>query len=286
MRPPCSEDIAAICGAAVAGAAQIHGGDINEAWRVTLADGRTVFAKTNAAPPPGMYAAEAQGLAWLAAPGVIRIPTVIGVREHVLVLEWIESSDREPSAAARLGRDLAALHASGAPSFGLDGPSFIAILPQDNTPCATWQELWFERRLRPLIERAIAAGRGPSRWRHALDALARVAGDLVPDEPPARLHGDLWNGNVLYTGDHAALIDPAVYGGPREIDLAMLALFGGLDERTVDAYDERFPLAGEWQERREFWQLYPLLVHVVLFGGSYAASVDRVFVTYAGSSLR
>ncbi len=279
MRPPHGDDIAAIAGAAVVGADRIHGGDINDAWRVALADGRTVFAKTNAAPPPGMFAAEVHGLGWLAAPGVIRVPAVLGHRDHVLVLEWMapggRGEDRE-----RLGRELAALHASGAPCFGLDAPSYIATLPQDNTPCATWDELWFDRRLRPLIERAIAAGRGPARWRHALDELAGAAGDLVPDEPPARLHGDLWNGNVMFSGGAPVLVDPAVYGGPREIDLAMLALFGGLDPRTVDAYDERFPLASGWEERRDFWQLYPLLVHVLLFGGSYAASVERIFARY------
>lgn len=277
MRPPFAADLAAICGAAVTGAEPIHGGDINQAWRVALADGRTVFAKTNASPPPGMFAAEVHGLSWLAAAGAIRVPRVIGHREHALVLEWLPP---DGDAAEALGRELAALHASGAPCFGLDAPSFIATLPQDNTPCATWEELWFERRLRPLIERAIAAGRGPARWRHALDALAAAGPSLVPAEPPARLHGDLWNGNVLVSGGRPALIDPAVYGGPREIDLAMLALFGGLDDDTAAAYHEVFPLAPGWEERRAFWQLYPLLVHVVLFGGSYAASVERAFGAY------
>jgi fructosamine-3-kinase len=270
--------VAAITGAGVTGAEQIFGGDINLAWRVALDDGRTVFAKTNATPPPGMFAAERHGLGWLAAAGAIRVPQVIGHREHALVLEWMEPSGGR--AAGALGRDLAALHASGAPCFGLAAPSFVATLPQDNTPCATWQELWFERRLRPLIERAIAAGRGPARWRHALDELAAATASIVPDEPPARLHGDLWSGNVLVSGGVPVLVDPAVYGGPREIDLAMLALFGGLDDHTASAYDEAFPLAPGWEERRGFWQLYPLLVHVVLFGGSYAASVERVFVTY------
>lgn len=273
-------DVAAICGSAPTAAERVHGGDINVAWRVTLADGRVVFAKHNAAPPAGMFAAEAAGLAWLAAPAAIRVPAVIGDRPHTLVLEWLPPDRGARDLAAALGRGLAALHASGAPCFGHDGPSFVGPLPQDNTPCATWGELWFDRRLRPMAERAIAQGRGPARWRATIDDLAARAADLAPDEPPARLHGDLWSGNVLATAGVPAIVDPAVYGGPREIDLAMLALFGGLDDDTVDAYDEHSPLSPGWRERVPLWQLYPLLVHTVLFGGSYAAAVERAFVTY------
>jgi fructosamine-3-kinase len=270
--------VAAITGASVARATRVHGGDINQAWRAELSDGRTVFVKTNAAPPAGMFAAEAHGLRWLAEPGVVRIPDVIGHDEHALVLEWLEPGAPGRDTAAELGRSLAALHRAGAPGFGLDAPSFIATLPQDNTPAATWDELWIERRLRPMVERAVAMGRGPARWRVALDQLRARAGDLAPAEPPARLHGDLWSGNVLVSGGRPVLVDPAVYGGPREVDLAMLALFGGLDDRTVAAYDEAYPLEPLWDERVPLWQLYPLLVHVVLFGGSYVTSVERAFV--------
>ncbi len=268
----------AITGATPRRLERVHGGDINEAWRADLDDGRTVFVKTNAAPPPGLFAAEALGLAWLGEVHALRVPAVIGHLEHALVLEWLPPDRATADTAAELGRGLAALHRSGAPCFGLDGPSFVATIAQDNTPAASWSELWFERRLRPLVERAITAGRGPARWRTAVDQLAGRATALAPDEPPARLHGDLWSGNVMVSGGAPCLVDPAVYGGPREVDLAMLALFGGLDERTVAAYDEAFPLEPRWDERVPLWQLYPLLVHVVLFGGSYAASVERAFV--------
>lgn len=268
----------AITGARASRVSRVHGGDINAAWHAELADGRTVFVKTNASPPAGMFAAEAHGLRWLAAPGVVRVPEVIGHDEHALVLEWLEPGPQGRDTAAELGRNLAALHRAGAPCFGLDAPSFIATLPQDNTPAETWGELWFERRLRPMVERAIALGRGPARWRTAVDQLAARAVELAPDEPPARLHGDLWSGNVLVSGGAPVLVDPAVYGGPREVDLAMLALFGGLDDRTVAAYDEAYPLEPLWDERVPLWQLYPLLVHVVLFGGSYVTSVERAFV--------
>ncbi|HUQ05791.1 MAG TPA: fructosamine kinase family protein [Kofleriaceae bacterium] len=273
-----NESVAAITGASVIRATRVHGGDINQAWRVELSDKRTVFVKTNASPPAGMFAAEAHGLRWLAEPGVVRVPAVIGHDEGALVLEWLEPSAQGRDTAAELGRNLAALHRAGAPAFGLDAPSFIATLPQDNVPAATWDELWIERRLRPMVERAIAQGRGPARWRHALDQLRARASELAPDEAPARLHGDLWSGNVLVSGGVPVLVDPAVYGGPREVDLAMLALFGGLDDRTVAAYDEAYPLEPMWDERVPLWQLYPLLVHVVLFGGSYVTSVEHAFV--------
>ncbi|HVK71906.1 MAG TPA: fructosamine kinase family protein [Kofleriaceae bacterium] len=275
-----ADAVAAAAGAPPRRLTRVHGGDINEAYRAELADGRTVFVKHHAAPPAGMFAAEAWGLGWLVAAGAIRVPAVIGHGDHVLVLEWLAPAARDAGFAAALGRGLAGLHRAGAPSFGLDHPSFIATIAQDNTACATWTELWIERRLRPLVERAIAAGRGPARWRQTLDDLAVGAGGLAPDEPPARLHGDLWSGNVHATAGGPALVDPAVYGGPREVDLAMLDLFGGLDPATLDAYDEVWPLAPGLGERLPLWQLYPLLVHVVLFGGSYAAAVDAAFGRY------
>lgn len=278
VAPALDASIIAITGARATRVARVHGGDINVAWRAELDDGRTAFVKTNASPPAGMFAAEARGLRWLAAPDVVRVPAVIGHDEHALVLEWLEPGPQGRDTAVELGRNLAALHRAGAPCFGLDAPSFIATLPQDNTPAATWDELWIERRLRPMVERAIALGRGPARWRTAIDQLATRAAELAPDEPPARLHGDLWSGNVLVSGGAPVLVDPAVYGGPREVDLAMLALFGGLDDRTVGAYDEAYPLEPMWDERVPLWQLYPLLVHVVLFGGSYVTSVERAFV--------
>jgi fructosamine-3-kinase len=272
--------LVAITGARATRVARVHGGDINVAWRAELADGRTVFVKTNASPPAGMFVAEAHGLRWLAAPGVVRVPQVIGHDEHALVLEWLEPGAQGRDTAAELGRNLAALHRAGAPCFGLDAPSFIATIPQDNTPAATWDELWIERRLRPMVERAIALGRGPARWRTAVDQLAKRATELAPDEPPARLHGDLWSGNVLVSGGAPVLVDPAVYGGPREVDLAMLALFGGLSPRVIAAYEARAPLAPEWKGRVRLWQVYPLLVHAVLFRGSYVDAAEAAMRAY------
>jgi fructosamine-3-kinase len=267
--------VGAALGTTATDATPVSGGDINRAMRLALADGRTVFVKHHPDAPTGMFAAEARGLAWLAAPDAIRIPRVLAAGDHWLALEWLDAGARARDFAAALGRGLAALHASGAPTFGLDHDNFIAILPQDNTPAATMAELWIERRLRPLVDRAAARGRAHAAWSARLDRLRARWSDIAgPDEPPARLHGDLWSGNVHAADGAPALIDPAVYGGHREIDLAMLALFGGLAPATVAAYHETFPLADGWRDRVPLWQLYPLLVHTVLFGGGYGAQVD------------
>jgi fructosamine-3-kinase len=219
-----------------------------------------------------MFAAEADGLAWLAAARALRVPAVLAAGETWLALEWLEPGPRPRGFDEALGRGLAAMHRAGAPSHGHTRDNFIATIPQDNTPTASWPAFWIERRLMPMIERAITERDAPARWRDQVRALA----PRVPDEPPARLHGDLWSGNVHATRGAPALVDPAAYGGHREVDLAMLALFGGLSDAVARAYDEVHPLAAGWRERLTLWQLYPLLVHTVLFGGGYGAQVDAV----------
>ncbi len=252
-----------IDGASVVAREPVSGGDINEAFRATLDDGRVVFLKQHANPPPGMFAAEAHGLDWLRQ-GSLRIPRVLAARDSFLALEWLELRGRPDSRA--LGAGLARLHALGAPGFGLDRDNFLATLPQDNTAEADWPAFYVERRLRPLCRRA---GLGLDR---ELDRL-RASEVWGPAEPPARLHGDLWWGNVAATASEPVILDPAVYGGHREIDLAMLALFGGLPDALIGAYDEVFPLAEGWRARIALHQLYPLAAHACLFGGGYGSQV-------------
>jgi fructosamine-3-kinase len=193
-----------------------------------------------------------------------------------LVLERIASAARGRDFDEQLGRRLAHLHRAGAPAFGFDEPNFIADLPQDNSPCDTWPQFYVARRLEPQLRAAIDAGRAPARWaRDFAPLFARMAELTGPPEPPARLHGDLWGGNVLADEQGApCLIDPAVYGGHREVDLAMLRLFGGAGARCFAAYDETWPLAPGHGDRVRLYQLYPLLVHVNLFGGSYVDAVE------------
>ena len=258
----------------------VAGGDLNDAYRVELEDGTTAFLKTGGA---GDYAAEAAGLRWLAEAEAVRVPGVLACDAEGLLLEWVEPGRLSPEGEEELGRGLAALHRSGAPRFGWVpwdagelqlGPLRLPAAPHDD-----WGEFYAGSRLAPLIGRAGLSECG----RRAVERVCERMGELAgPPEPPARLHGDLWRGNVHAGADGRPwLVDPAAYGGHREVDLAMLALFGSVPERTRAAYAEVAPLADGHAERVDLWQLFPLLVHAVLFGGAYAASVERVARRYA-----
>jgi len=262
------------------GAKPLGGGDINDAYQVTLADGTQLFVKTQSNPQPGMFEAEARGLRWLAEADAIRTPRVIAVsdaRPAYLALELITPAKRRAGFDETLGRSLAALHAYGAPSFGLDHDNFIGRLPQSNAVSDDWASFYWSARLEPQLKLAADRGLIDFATRSAFDALQRVLPDRVgAAEAPSRLHGDLWGGN-LHVDDEGqpAIIDPAVYGGHREIDLAMMRLFGGFGERVFASYAEARALTPGAAERIALYQLYPLLVHVNLFGGTYVGSVKR-----------
>jgi fructosamine-3-kinase len=270
-------------GSEVATTRDLAGGDINRACEVGLADGRRLFVKTNDRSPRGMFTAEARGLAWLGEARALRIPQVVAVAapedpQQFVVLELVATGAPPGDFDETLGRGLAALHRRGAPgsTFGLDHDNFIGSLPQSNAPTGSWPEFYRARRLEAQLRRAADEGRASSRMRQGFERLFRVLEELCgPAEPPARLHGDLWGGNLLCDERGApCLIDPAVYGGHREMDLAMMRLFGGFGARVFDAYDEAWPLADGHRERVALYQLYPLMVHVNLFGGSYIGSVE------------
>jgi fructosamine-3-kinase len=256
------------------------------AARVTLADGRTVVVKDGDGPA---IAAEAAGLRWLGAAGGVPVPAVLDVDGGRLVTELVASGAPGPRAAEELGRGLARTHAAGAPAFGAappDGPADarIGAAPMRNAPAPSWPEWYAADRLLPYLRTARDAG---SLTRDAAWKIESVANRLTnlagPAEPPARLHGDLWSGNVLWSPAGAVLIDPAAQGGHRETDLAMLALFGCPHLHTVlAAYDEAAPLATGWRDRVPLHQLFPLLVHVVLFGEGYAGQA----VSAARAALR
>jgi fructosamine-3-kinase len=279
--------VAASARAAVVSARPVAGGDVNRAAQVTLADGRCLFVKHRPGAPGAMYRAEADGLAWLRAANALRLPRVVAVGEGepaFLALEWVERGPPGPGYDERLGRGLAALHRAGAPGFGLAHDNWIGPLPQPNGPCPTWPEFYATRRLQPMARAAAERGLLPARVRAGVERLAGRLQDLCgPPEPPARLHGDLWGGNAMSdAAGEPVLVDPAAYGGHREMDLAMMRLFGGFSERVFAAYAEEFPLAPGHEDRVGLYQLYPLLVHVALFGGAYAGSVERVLERYAG----
>ncbi|MFF4754328.1 fructosamine kinase family protein [Streptomyces sp. NPDC002514] len=243
---------------------------------VTLDGGPVVVVKRGHA--PGATAAEAAGLRWLAAAGTVRVPAVRGQDARWLVVDRVPTGRPDADAAVRFGRELAGLHAAGAPAFGSappDGPrdAYIGPAPMRNVPGAGWPAWYAEHRMLPYLRHAVDDGtigrEEAGLLERVCERLPRLAG---PAEPPARLHGDLWAGNVLWgTDGRVRLIDPAAHGGHRETDLAMLRLFGcpHLD-RVLDGYQETRPLAQGWRDRVGLHQLFPLLVHAVLFGRGYA----------------
>lgn len=270
--------IAAAVGEAIVSARPVSGGDINDAWIVETASG-SIFVKSRRGAPPSTFVAEARGLRWLAAADALQTPRVIATHESppLLVLAVVHGGHPQRGFDRALGRGLAQLHLAHPSAFGLDHDNFIGPLPQDNTTTETWPDFYWRRRLLPLVERGHTSGRIPTAVRHDFDRLATcLPSRCGPIEPPARLHGDLWSGNLM-VGEHGqpVLIDPAVYGGHREIDLAMMKLFGGFSAEVFDSYDEVYPLDKHWRERIPLYQLYPLLVHVNLLGGGYIDGVRR-----------
>jgi fructosamine-3-kinase len=257
----------------------MSGGDVAQAFRVTLADGETVFAKTRSGGPPDFFSTEAAGLTWLREAEAVPVPRVLDASDDppALILEWIETGPPHAEGEASFGRALAALHASGAPSFGRADRRSTGSRGLPNDPCETWVEFYATQRLLPLARLASDARALPP---SAIRELEKVADRLDalggPPEPPARLHGDLWAGNRLVgAGGVSWLIDPASHGGQREFDLAMMRLFGGFGAACFAAYAELSPLADGWQERVLLHQLAPLVVHAIKFGGGYVGATQR-----------
>ena len=233
---------------------------------------------------------EAAGLRWLAEAGHVRVPQVyeVGDDPPSIALQPISRGTLSAAAADTLGRGLAAMHALGAERFGSLPPGApdrtlrIGLAELELSETGSWPEFYAGQVLLPLAARARDAGNLSAGDARSVAAVReRIEEFAGPPEPPARLHGDLWSGNVLADakGD-AWLIDPAAHGGHREIDLAMLRLFGAPSERIFAAYEETAPLAEGHRERVDLWQLSPLLVHALLFGGSYGSSAGEAARRY------
>ena len=264
--------------------AAVSGGDICRAWRVDRGgdSDRTLFVKHLDEAPDGFFVAEAEGLAFLSEPGSVAVPRVEAVGDQAghrfLALEWIESGTSRPGTDEHLGRGLAELHTAGADRFGsVHDPAYLGSVPVEAGTADTWATWWAEQRLRPLAQLAHSSGRLDVAAVARVEAVCeRVESLAGPSEPPARVHGDLWAGNLLIDSDGRPwLIDPSAHGGHRETDLAMMRLFGGFSERCFAAYDEVAPLAAGWEQRVPLHQLVPVLVHVILFGGAYLSSLDH-----------
>lgn len=254
----------------------LGGGDVADAFRVDLADGRTVFAKTRAGAQADFFDTEARGLRWLLDAEALRVPEVLHVcgNPPLLVLEWIDESGQRPHSDASFGRALAALHASGAACFGREDrrPTGSRGLP--NEPSETWAEFYATNRLLPLAKIATDDRALPAETISMIEAIAgRLDQVAAAEEAPARLHGDLWAGNRIVDAEGTNwLIDPACHGGHREFDLAMMRLFGGWADDAFAAYHEVTPLADGWRDRVALHQMAPLAVHAIKFGGGYVSA--------------
>jgi fructosamine-3-kinase len=276
-------------GAVVVASDVVRGGDVAQAFRMGLDDGRTVFAKMHPDPPRGFFTTEAAGLRWLGEPGVVAVPDVLAVSDGdgdappYLVLEWIELGQPDEETDADLGRALAALHAAAPSAFGREDRRSTGSRGLPNEPCGTWAEFYATQRLAPLARLARESRALPDRAVGGLERLdaSRLAEVGGPPEPPARLHGDLWAGNrVVDVRGRSWLIDPAAHGGHHEFDLAMMRLFGGFGRECFAAYAETRPLADGWEARVPLHQIAPLVVHAIKFGGGYVEAATRAIAQY------
>lgn len=274
----------------------IAGGCVNHGARVEASDERSYFLKWSDSAPPDLFDAEADGLDALRATGLVRVPAPIAHGGSVegpawLLMEYVARGSADPHFGIRLGHALARMHAStaGGDRYGWHRDNWIGSLAQPNPSTRSWTKLWSEARLTPQLRLARERGYLKGTGARSVEALIDLLPDALDDvhDAPHLLHGDLWSGNV-YPGTDGlpVLIDPAVYLGHGEVDLAMSELFGGFDARFYAAYEEAVGLGPAYQAfRRDVYQLYYLLVHVNLFGGGYEASATRA-ARRAVSALR
>ena len=254
------------------------GGSINSCFRVTTGNGIYFLKENDAEKFPGMFEAEARGLALLRSTDTFRIPEVIALENengnNLLFLEWLERKNTGDWHDA--GKMLAKLHKNTAEFFGLGHSNYIGSLPQDNALKKTWPDFFTSERILPQLKMAYENQKiGAALLKQGENFCSEIH-NIFPEEKPALLHGDLWSGNFFFSAKGPAVFDPAVYYGHREMDLAMTKLFGGFEEKFYAGYENEFPPEKSWRSRIDFCNLYPLLVHVNLFGGGYVQEVKQI----------
>ena len=281
-----NEAISAACGTEcrVERLVDAHGGCISRAVIAETTRGKW-FVKINRSELFEMFAAEADGLRALAASPALRVPRVACTGRNgaftYLVLEYIDIRPLRDAHAPAAGQALATLHRIGGAAFGWNCDNFIGSTPQTNRPCATWPEFFARERLLPQLVRARHQGHG-GRWIEAGERLAGCLHVFFADyrPQPSLVHGDLWHGNAgVDASGRLVLFDPAVYLGDRETDLAMSELFGGFPAGFHAAYREAWPLAAGHAQRKTLYNLYHVLNHLNLFGGSYREQAERMIGT-------
>ncbi|WP_121811840.1 fructosamine kinase family protein [Mucilaginibacter kameinonensis] len=256
----------------------VIGGDINKVYRLQ-GDGSCYLLKVNDRYNyPNMFAREQEGLCAIGKTNTISVPDVILQgevdNESYLVLEWINAGSGNALSSSKLGTEIARIHKNSDAQFGFYTDNYMGSLHQSNKRHGSWTQFFIEERLQPMVKMAVDKKELNQSDVRKFDELYKKLPGLFTEEPPALLHGDLWGGNYLIDVEGKPyLIDLAVYYGNREFDIAMTTLFGGFDRTFYEAYNAEFPFQNGWQQRLQLWNLYPLLVHVNLFGGMYAKQV-------------
>lgn len=268
-------------GIRISGSLRLAGGSINDVFQLQTSGGKKVLKLNQASRFPGMFEAEKLGLEILGSKGSFIIPEVFaqGTSGNLsfLLLEHISEGNRTDSFWKTFAENLAFLHRNTAADFGFTSSNYIGSLPQYNYSTGSAAEFYISQRLEPQLKKAAEQGYGF----HTLNSALKNIAAAIPQEPPALIHGDLWSGNYLINEKGLpCLIDPAVCYGPREMDLAMMKLFGGFPEQVFGIYSEFFPLSEGYPERIQLWQLYYLLVHLNIFGSGYLPQVRAVFRKY------
>ncbi len=259
----------------------VGGGSINETFKLNTTAGNFFVKKNSASLYPQMFIKEAKGLKILSDANAISIPETIGIGESgdesFLILKYIEIGLEKASFWDDFGQQLAALHKHSNEHFGLNHDNFIGSLEQYNKPHDSWSSFFREQRLEKQVRLARNNGKIDKGTVVAFDKFYAKLDNIFPEEPPALLHGDLWGGNFMVNEvGSPVIIDPAVYYGHREMDLGMSQLFGGFDRQFYISYNKYYPLENGWEERLHYCNLYPLMVHVNLFGGGYSQSVKSI----------
>lgn len=259
----------------------VHGGDINEAFSLTT-DSGIYFLKVNKAKSfPEMFAKEKNGLEALREKSTLRIPKVLGVTEtenkQFLFMEFIQQGKSLSNFWENFGGKLAEMHLNSSENFGWETDNYMGNLTQKNNWTESWADFFANCRILPLVEILFQRQSFSKNTVEKAENLCQRIEEIFPNESPAFIHGDLWSGNFMTDEvGNPVLIDPAVSFSHREMDLGMTKLFGGFSENFYDAYHENYPLEKGWNERLPLSQLYPLLIHAVLFGGSYISSSKSI----------
>ncbi len=263
----------------------VHGGDINQAFMLETSKGKFLIKINAALFGLDMFEKEARGLITLADTGCIKVPRPLFDgkfhQQIYLVMEYIDKGNPAENFWNDFGEKLACVHHQTGDNHGLGYPNYIGKLVQPNFAHDNWPVFYSNERILHFADKALSKNLIDTEQMKEIEKLSAKFRDIFPDEKPSLLHGDLWSGNFMVASNGlAAIFDPAVYYGNREMDIAMSLLFGGFDRKFYDAYQYHFPLQQSWEQRVELCQLYPLLIHLILFGGHYHQQVMDIIKKY------